>query len=174
MVHSIELLLDEGSETKTRELWAALSQTGLHSPGETSRPHVTLVVADAIAAEVHPFLAPVIRQLPLPCRIGAATLFGGGGRFTLVRLVVPTVALLSLQAEVHAISEPFLHNPASNTAPGEWTPHITLARRVDPSHMAAALTLRKLARDVTGSFVGLRHWDGQHRTEHEIAHPDRR
>lgn len=149
-------------------MWEALSRTGGHSPHTTSRPHVTLVVADTIAAEVDEPLTAVTQRLPMPCRLSAVTLFGSGSRFTLVRLVVPTAPLLSLQAEVHALSRPFLHGPAAHTAPGGWTPHITLARRVDPAQLPSLVALRALARDVAGSFVGLRHWDGQHRVEHPI------
>jgi 2'-5' RNA ligase len=176
VVHSIELLLDPGTEAATRRIWAALSEAGLHSPGQASRPHVTLVVADAIASDVDELLIEATGRLPLQCRLGAPMVFGGGGsRLTLVRLVVPTIALLSFQQEVHRICAPHAApEPAPNTAAGRWTPHLTLARRVEPPQLAEALALRNLARDVSGRVVGLRHWDGHNRLEHEIPRPGRR
>lgn len=174
MVHSIELLLDPDTEAATRRGWAALSEVGLRSPGQTSRPHVTLAVADAISADVDAPLAATTPLLPLRCRIGGLMVFGES-RFTLVRQVVPTVELLSLQAEVHRICLPYLTpGPASNTLPGQWSPHLTMARRVDPAQLARAVTIRRLGRDITGSVVGLRRWDGNHRVEYVIAHPDSR
>ena len=172
MVHSIELLFDADTEAAIRRGWAALSEAGLRSPGQTSRPHLTLVVADAISPDVDEPLAGVTPQLPLPCRIGAPMVFGES-RFTLVRQVVPTVQMLSLQAEVHGICLPYLTpGPASNTVPGQWTPHLTLARRVDPAQLARAVTIRRLAREFTGSIVGLRRWDGNKRVEYLIPRSD--
>jgi hypothetical protein len=169
VVHSIELLFDPDIEASTRRLWEALSEAGLHSPGPSSRPHATLVVADAIAADVDPLLVPVADRLPLGCRLGAPMVFGGA-RLTLVRLVVPTVELLSLQALAHRICLPYVSpGPASNTLPGQWTPHVTLARRVDPQQLARAVTIRKLGRDMSGNIVGLRHWDGDKRAEHVVS-----
>jgi 2'-5' RNA ligase len=171
VVHSIELLVDPHSESATRRMWEALAEAGLRSPGQTSRPHVTMVVADAISADVDGVLRPVTRRLPLPCRIGAPMVFGGP-RFTLVRLVVPTAELLSLHAEVHHICLPYLvPGAASNTVPGEWTPHLTMARRVDPAQLARAVTIRKLSRDLSASIVGLRRWDGDNRVEYVIPPP---
>jgi 2'-5' RNA ligase len=169
MVHSVELLFDPDTESTTRHVWEALSGAGLRSPGQASRPHLTLVVADEIAADVDELLTTVTRRLPLPCLIGAPMVFGES-RLTLVRLVVPTAELLSLQAEVHRICLPYLTpGPASNTLPGQWTPHLTMARHVDPPLLARALRIRKLAREVTGALVGLRRWDGNKRIEHLIA-----
>ncbi len=169
MVHSIELLLDPDTEAATRRLWQSLSEAGLRSPGQTSRPHVTMVVAEEISADVDKLLTPVTRQLPLRCVIGAPMVFGES-RFTLVRLVVPTAELLSLQAEVHRVCLPHLTpGPASNTLPGQWTPHLTMARRVDPPQLGRAITIRKLARDVIGRVVGIRRWDGDNRIEYEIT-----
>jgi 2'-5' RNA ligase len=169
VVHSVELLLDPETESAVRRVWQRLSEIGLRSPGQTSRPHVTLVVADHVSADVEALLAPVTRRMPFPCLIGAPLLFGESV-FTLVRLVVASAELLSLQAEVHRICLPHVApGPAPNTVPGQWTPHITLARRVDPSQVARALSIRKLSRDIKGNAVGLRRWDGNKRVEHLIG-----
>jgi 2'-5' RNA ligase len=172
VVHSVELLFDPDTEMATRRVWEALSDAGLRSPGQNSRPHMTLVVAESISPDVDELLIPATGRLPLPCRIGAPMVFGES-RFTLVRLVVPTAELLTLQAEVYRICVPYLKpGSASNTVPGQWTPHVTMARRVDAPQLARAVTIRKLAREVTGRIVGLRRWDGNNRIEYEIPQRD--
>jgi 2'-5' RNA ligase len=169
MVHSIELLLDADSEAAVRRVWKALSEAGLRAPAPTSRPHATLVVADGISPEVGEPLSSSLRRLPLPCVIGAPMVFGRSP-FVLVRVVVPSVELLELQAEVARICQPYLtHGAASNTAVGQWTPHVTLARRVDSAQLSKALSIRSMTRDIRGSVVGLRRWDGNKRIEYLIS-----
>jgi 2'-5' RNA ligase len=169
VVHSVELILDPDTESAVRRVWQRLSDIGLRSPGQTSRPHVTLMVAEQISRDVEALLVPVTRRLAFPCLIGAPALFGESV-FTLVRLVVASAELLSLQADVHQICLPYVAPaPAPNTVPGQWTPHVTLARRVDASQMARALSVRKLSRDIAGRAVGLRRWDGTKRVEHLIG-----
>jgi len=168
MVHSIELLLDSESEAAVRQVWKALSHAGLRAPAPTSRPHATLVVAEAISPDVDEALHPVLERLPLPCVIGAAMVFGRSP-FVLVRAVVPSVELLELQAEVARISMPYVApGAAPNTAAGQWTPHVTLARRVDPSQLPRALSIRNFTREIRGRAVGLRRWQGDKRVEHLI------
>ena len=165
----MELLLDPDTESAVRRVWAKLSDLGMRSPGQTSRPHVTMVVAEGISADVDELLRPVTRRMPLGCLIGAPVLFGESS-FTLVRLVVASAELLSLQSEAYLTCQPFLTpGPAPNTVPGQWTPHVTLARRVEPAQLGRALSIRRLGRDIKGSFVGLRRWDGNNRIEHVIG-----
>jgi hypothetical protein len=168
MVHSVELLLDPDTESAVRGVWEDLSQAGLSSPAPTSRPHVTLTVADRIAPDVDALLIGVTRRLPIRCVIGAPMLFGRSP-LTLVRLVVPSIELLAVHAQVQVLCLPHLRpGPASHTEPGRWTPHITLARRVDPSQLERAIKIRRLGRDTKGNFVGLRRWDGDKRIEYLI------
>lgn len=168
MVHSIELLLDSDTESAIQSVWQTLSDKGLHSPSPASRPHVTMVVADRISADVDEQLRPVLERLTLPCVVGAPMVFGRSP-FVLVRVVVPSTDLLELQAHVAGVCAPYVAPEAAlNTAVGQWTPHITLARRVDPSQLSRALSIRKVTRDIRGSIVGLRRWDGNKRTEHVI------
>ncbi|MFZ0835101.1 MAG: 2'-5' RNA ligase family protein [Mycobacterium sp.] len=169
MVHSVELLLDTDTETAIHRVWQALSDAGLRTPPPASRPHVTLLVADTISEEIDASLSPVLDRLPLPCALGAPVVFGRSP-FILVRLVVPSVELLELHAEVARTGEPYLTPEAApNSGVGQWTPHITLARGVQPHQLAAALTIRSVTRDVRGSFVGLRRWEGSKRIEHVIT-----
>jgi hypothetical protein len=169
VVHSIELLVDTDTEAAIRRVWQALSDAGLRTPPQTSRPHVTLLVADAISPDVDAPLSAVLDQLPLSCVIGAPVVFGRSP-FIVVRLVVPSSELLGLHAEVVRLSRPYLAPAVGpNTVAGQWTPHTTLARRVEPSQLASALMIRTTTRDISGKFVGLRRWDGNKRVEYLIT-----
>ena len=168
MVHSIELLVDTDTEAAIRRVWGALSKAGLRTPPPTSRPHVTLLVAEAIPADVDVSLSTVLQRLPVPCVIGAPTVFGRSP-FILVRLVVPSAELLELHADAVRTCSPYLTPGAvPNTVVGQWTPHTTLARGVEPSQLVTALTIRTTTREIRGNAVGLRRWDGNKRVEHLI------
>lgn len=173
MVHSVELLFDDETDAAIRRVWDDLSDVGVRSlaasTSPSNRPHVTLSVAEHIDDAVHDALRPLLGMLPLPCTIGAPMLFGRGP-FTLVRLLIPSVELLALQAEVHTACLPHMSpGPLPHADPGRWTPHVTMARRVAPEKLADALTLRRMSRDRTGTAVAIRHWDGNNRVEHPIS-----
>lgn len=173
MVHSIELTLDAGADAAVRGLWHALadagvpSQAGHRSP--TNRPHVTVTVAAQMSADAEADLVPLLDRLPLPCRLGAPTVFGRGP-YTLVLLVIPSVELLDLHALVNRICLPHMESgPLRHTLAGQWTPHVTLARRVPTELLEQALAVVGTGTDIEGEFVGLRHWDGDARQEHPIS-----
>lgn len=173
MVHSVELTFDDDIDSAVRRIWDDLmaagirSQAGHRSP--SNRPHVTLTVAEQLDEAVHEALHPVLGRLPMSCTIGAPMLFGGR-TFTLVRLLVPSRELMALHAEVHDACGPYLPNGTLPHAdPGQWTPHVTLARRVPPDQLPTALTIRSVGRDLPGTITGLRHWNGDHRIEYPIA-----
>jgi hypothetical protein len=172
MVHSVELLFDDDTDAAMRRIWAELTDAGVRSlassTSPSNRPHATLSVADHMDDAVNDALSPLLRSLPLPCTIGAPMLFGSGP-FTLVRLLIPSAELLALQADVHALCLPHMSSgPLPHGAPGHWTPHVTLARRVAPEKLADALSLRGMSRDRHATAVSLRHWDGNNRVEHPI------
>lgn len=168
-VHSVELLFDPDSEAAITAAWDGLGAVGVRRPSAGSRPHVTLTVAHRLAGDVTSALRPALSGLPLSCRLGAPMLFGRGP-FTLVRLVVPSTELLALHAEVHGRCLPFMPaGPLPNAAPGHWTPHVTLARKVSAAQLADALALPWISRDVGTEAVRLRHWDGEKRVEHPIS-----
>ena len=173
MVHSVELLFDTETESVVRRIWDDLADVGVRSQAAdaspTARPHVTLTVAERMSDAVSASLRPMLARLPLDCRIGAPMLFGGRS-VTLVRLVVPSVELLTLQAEVHRLCLPhMLDGPLANVERGSWTPHVTLARRMAPDQLRQALALRQLGRQFRGRFTGLRHWDGNAKVAHSIS-----
>ena len=168
MAHSIELLFDEATEAAVRRDWTALAQAGLpsqdHHRSPTNRAHVTLAVSNRIDPAVDALLAEPAARLPLPCRIGAAMVFGRT-TLTLVRLIVPSAALLELHGQVTAVSAPHqTPGPFGHSLPGQWTPHVTLARRLSPRDLAAALDVIT-ADDLDGAFDRLRRWDGDARVD---------
>lgn len=174
MAHSIELLFDEATDARIRRIWDAIAAAGIRSQAAvtapTNRPHVTLAVADHIDAKVDVPLRALADRLPVACVVGAPLVFGGGP-FTLARLVVASSALLALHAEVHAVSLPYVApGPAPHTMPGQWTPHVTLCRRVNADRLAGALgAAGALSGDWAARLVGLRRWDGQRRVDHILV-----
>jgi hypothetical protein len=169
MVHSIELLFDHDTEAAIRRIWDDLAAADIPSQAPVGRPHVTLAVADRIADDVDDLLGPVAGQLPLGCAVGASLLLGSANAI-LARLIVPTAALLAMHADVHRICGAHLEPEAAlNSLPGHWTPHVTLARRVDGSALAQALRIAGRPSLIEGRFAGLRHWNGDKRVEHPIG-----
>lgn len=168
MVHSVELVFDGDTEAVIRRIWAELADAGVPSQAPASRPHVTLTVADRIDPQVDTALAAITDRLPLACTLGATLIFGRS-HGVLARLVVPTMDLLELHAQVHRLCAPHLApGPKANVLPGQWTGHVTLARRVGPAQLGRAQRIAGRA-DIAGRFVGLRRWDGYARVEHLIT-----
>ncbi|MGN6335664.1 2'-5' RNA ligase family protein [Mycobacterium sp.] len=169
MVHSIELVFDRDTEAAIRNIWKALATAGIPSQAPASRPHVTLAVAEGIAADVDDLLGPVSEQLPLACLIGAPVLFGRASA-VFARLVVPTSELLGLHAQVHRLCGPHMApGPMPNSLPGQWTAHVTMARRVGGAQLGRALRIAGRPAQIEGSFTGLRRWDGNKKIEHPLG-----
>ena len=173
MVHSVELVFDVDAEARIRKVWDDLSAVGVRSQAAkksaSNRPPVTLVVAERMAEGVDEALRPVTARLPLACRIGAPMVFGVG-RFAVVRLVVPSRELLALHEEVHRRCLPFLTpGPLPHCVPGGWTPHVTLARRVDATELPRVFGVDGVGTVLDANAVWLRHWDGEARVEHRIG-----
>ncbi|MCV7381775.1 hypothetical protein BST11_22035 [Mycobacterium alsense] len=169
MVHSIELVFDPDTESTIRRAWADLAGAGIPSQAPASRPHVTLAVAERIDPGVDELLRPVASRLPLPCAIGAPVLFGRAN-VVFARLVVPTRDVLDLHAEVHRLCGPYLEpGPMANSLPGQWTAHVTLARRVGGHQLGRALRVAGRPAQLDGRFAGLRRWDGKQKTEFLIG-----
>ena len=169
MAHSIELLLDDDSDAAIRTVWHRLEDCGLPSQlrvtSATNRPHVTLLAAERIAPDVDEELTQLRSRLPLPVVVGAPLIFGGG-KLTLARLVVASADLLALHCDVVERCLPHLpREPYAHSAPGHWTPHVTLGRRFTPAQVAQALVVDGLSADIDAQVVGLRRWDGDQRVE---------
>ena len=172
MVHSVELLFDRDTDAAIRRIWDDLTEAGVRSQAAhrapSNRPHVTLAVAETMDKSVNDALRPLLRRLPLGCTIGAPMLFGRRD-FTLVRLIVPSAELLSLHAEAQSTCLPHMSaGPLPHSEPGQWTPHVTLARRVPPDQLTSAMRLKSVGHPLSAAVVGLRHWDGNAKREYPI------
>ncbi|MGE2713849.1 2'-5' RNA ligase family protein [Mycolicibacterium litorale] len=173
MVHSVEVLFDPDTDAAVHRIWDGLSAAGIRSQSAnrspSNRPHVTLTVAEDMAGGVDDALRPLLGMLPMDGLIGAPMLFGAR-TLVLVRLLVPSVPLLEFHREVDRLCRPHIVGaPLPHTAPGQWTPHVTLARRVPPDQLPAAMAVRGLGADLRCRIVGLRHWDGNNRVEYPIS-----
>ncbi len=114
------------------------------------------------AAGREALLAP-LAALPLPGRLGAPVVFGRGP-FVLARLVIASARLLALHAGLAAALDPLA---TDLVAPGRWTPHVTLGRRLDAAQVAAALgLLGPEPGEVV--LVGARHWDSVARLDEPL------
>ena len=160
---SLELLLDPETEARIRAEWQALADAGLSSlashPSPSNRPHITLVVRPSLPQLMHEQLREVI-TLPLALTIGAPILFGAGERRVLARSVVPNEELQRLHATLHAIVG--VGEDAPHTRPGDWTPHISLARRMRVDAIPQALRILDDPEDATATraaATSLRLWD---------------
>ncbi|HEY2199389.1 MAG TPA: 2'-5' RNA ligase family protein [Mycobacterium sp.] len=169
MVHSIELLFDDETEATLRRIRDDLSAADLPGRISAGRPHVTLAVAGLIEPNVDALLRPVGQRLPLECTVGAPLLFGQSNAI-LARLVVPSADLLALHAEVHRICAPhLLPEPLAHSLPGQWTAHVTLARRVAGAQLGPIMRLAGQPPEIYGKLAGLRRWDGSGRVEYPIS-----
>ncbi|MGZ4577056.1 MAG: 2'-5' RNA ligase family protein [Mycobacterium sp.] len=168
MVHSIELLFDADTEAAIRQIWDDLAAADIPSQAPAARPHVTLAVADRIAEDADALLRPLTERLPLACTVGASLLLGRSSAI-LARLVVPTAAMLDLHAQVHRVSGEHLQpEPAPNSLPGHWIPHVTLARRVGGAQLGRALRIAGRPQELVGSFAALRRWNGDKKVDYLI------
>ncbi|PPG37540.1 hypothetical protein C5C17_18030 [Pseudoclavibacter sp. RFBA6] len=173
-----------------------VSSMGAHTSA-SNRPHLSLLVRSGVApvdaaglnagagagaaaesepdaVTVHPPLvsAQVRRasgRLPLAVTLGAPLLFRHGGRAVLARSVLPTSGLLDLHAEVHALSETVsAASDLPHTTPGNWTPHVTLARRLKLADLERALSALELE-PIEAQATELRLWDARIGTSHQLA-----
>jgi 2'-5' RNA ligase len=143
----VELLLDSKTEKDVREEWRTLHNAGLPSEQRSvadvnHRPHITLFAGPEIGLEMDRALSAHVSGLELFVQLGALMLFGPHReRLVLVRQVVPSIELLDLQRRVSQVCRAA---PAGNFAPGKWSPHVTLARRLDITQLA--MVVEALAR----------------------------
>ncbi|MCW2838963.1 MAG: hypothetical protein JWR55_446 [Aeromicrobium sp.] len=171
MVQSVELVLDERLDELVREEWALLLDAGLPSQarhtGASNAPHVTLGVADQVDDDTDVALAAIAYGHGQPLRLGGLLVFPGR-RSVLSRAVVPSAALLQAHRAVQAALQDSSGRP-DNTAPDAWTPHVTLARRLDAGQLAAAIAvLADRPRELAGTIGGARRWDADARRSWDL------
>ncbi len=170
MVQSVELVLDEELDRLVREEWELLVAAGLPSQarhtGESNAPHVTLGVADEVIDESA--LAAV------DYGIGSRLLLGGllvfpGRTFVLSRAVVPSLHLLRSHRGVQEAMAGLPGRPP-HLGPDGWTPHVTLARRLDGAQLGAAMAvLAGRPRELAGTVRAARRWDSEARRTWELG-----
>ena len=176
MPQTIELTLDDALDAAVRAEWDVLAAAGLPSQalhlGLTNAPHVTLGVASALDPSTTKRLADL--DLPDEIRLGGLLVFRGRRSAVVSRVVIPSAALLAAHAAVDAAMADAPDRP-DVTLPGRWTPHVTLARRLDDEQLAHALDLlAAVPRELVGAPAALRHWDSDAKAVHVLrAHPGR-
>jgi 2'-5' RNA ligase len=143
MVQSIELVLDGALDRLVREEWRALLEADLPSQGRhtgpSNAPHVTLGVAEHLTSGIEDALERLDYGVGEPLRLGGLLVFGGRTSI-LSRVVVPSAGLIRAHRDVQsALGD--LAGGRRTLEPGRWTPHVTLARRLDADQLAAALAL---------------------------------
>lgn len=172
-MQSIELLVDDALAAEVRAEWDVLARAGLPSQarhtGATNAPHVTLgVSADPLDDATEARLAGLDYGVGSPLTLGGLLVFPRRTA-VLARLVVPTEHLLAVQRSVHDALPAVPDRPA-HTAPGTWTPHVTLARRLDADQLAAALhALAGRPRELTGTVSSARRWDGDAKVTWDVG-----
>ena len=166
-VVSLELLLDPDLEARIRAEWQALAAAGFSSlaahTSASNRPHITCVVRPSIPQLSRAALGAAL-SLPLDLAIGDPIFFGEGDRRVLARSVVPTTQVLDVHASLHTLIGDGGPD-APHTRPGEWVPHITLARRIRLADIPRALQLIDDAHSSPPSAFAtathLRRWDAE-------------
>ena len=170
MVQSVELLLERAAERGVHRVWTTLLDAGLPSQARhtapSNRPHVTLVAVPQVREE-DAVVEAVANRLPVDAAWGPVTFFGRGP-WVLVRLLEPSAGMRQLQAAVAAA----VGVPGDSTsAPDQWRPHVTLARKVGLAERGRAAAVAE-ANPHTGMRVvatAVRRWDGARRVEWEIG-----
>lgn len=156
--HALELLLDAHDEEDVRGRWQLLERSGVPSlarhSGVTHRPHVTLATGPRPPAEVLTQAGVLLdRLLPLALPVSGLAL-GPAARVVLAELLVPPAALCDVREEL------VTGWPDADGRP--WQAHLTLARRLGPVAVQAALeALGRSAEALppTRRVVALRWWD---------------
>ena len=163
---SVELVPDAAGDAAVRAQWDALVAAGLPSLARhrsaSNRPHVTVVTAPLVdPAQDEALEAALPPLLPITVRWGAVTIFGPGPH-AVVRLVEVAPPL----ARLNALAASIIGVPADNlTAPGRWSPHLTLARRVCAADLDAVLAVLAAWPQEDVTFVAARRWDPATRQE---------
>lgn len=162
-MRSIEAVFDDATDDLLRAGWRALADAGLPSlalhDSPSNRPHVTLVAGPSL--ELVPALPAVAAVHPTEVRFGGLTLFPAArGRVVLVRAVVVSEALAAFHRRVHAV----VPGGLPTSLPDAWSPHVTIARRLPPDALPAAVAaLADVPVPEPGVVAGVRFWDGEER-----------
>ncbi len=163
MTQSVELLLDEATDKAIRSQWDRLGDAGLptarrNEPSPHHAPHVTLWAGDRLGAAAEDRLPPLFANLDLELMIGGVLLFGPRRwGYVLARQVVVSTELAALQQQVVEVCG----GGYGQFGDGQWSPHITLARRMHADQVGPALqALSHTPSDLVATVSRARRWDG--------------
>ncbi len=170
MVQSVELLLDPVLDAAVRSDWEALSAAGIRALRPHHRPHITIGVAAEIYPRIDKALASALGTLPIPVTLGGLLVFGTG-RVVIARAITVSPELMEAHRAVWSAMRDCPGQPR-HTAPGEWTPHATLAKRVPVADCGTAIGTVARRHDLHGRIIAARRWDGDEHREWLIAGTD--
>jgi 2'-5' RNA ligase len=162
VTQSVELLLDEAADQAIRSQWDRLGDAGLPTarrkePSPHHAPHVTLWAGDRLGAAADAELPPLFVDLDLEVMIGGVLLFGPRRwGYVLARQVVVSAELAALQQRVVAICG----GGYGQFGDGQWSPHITLGRRLHTDQVGPALQALNGVPELTATVRRARRWDG--------------
>ena len=163
-MRTVELLGDDELDRTVRSAWRRLDQAGFSSLARhrhpTNRPHLTVASAEQFPPGAAAAIAAALRGLPLPVRLDGLRFFGGRAGM-LAWAVDDDGALRELQARVWSALDGAGRNPLHD--PSQWTPHISLARRLRPGQETlAAQAVGETA--AGGTLSAARSYDSETRT----------
>jgi len=162
VAQSVELLLDDETESSVQGQWRDLFEAGLpseHRPqgAGSHRPHITVFAGSSVPEPESELAALVAGARGLPVVLGSVLLFGPRrGQYVVVRQPLPTVALLELQEAVASWCGALRGGQFGS---GRWAAHLTLARRARAEDLPAMLALLP-GEPRTATVTGVRRWDG--------------
>ena len=165
-MRSIELVFDALTDSLVRDDWARLAAAGLPSlaahTSPSNAPHITLAAGpDLQAGGEGPW-----HLLPMDISFSGAVVFPAGtGKYVLARAVLLAAPLLDLHRRLHRD----LSGALPMTAPGAWTPHVTISRRIRGDQLGAAMDLLDLR--VDGRCTAARLWDSSTKTLTPLGPP---
>ena len=166
-MRTVELLPDPGTDHAVRALWSRLRAVGVPGladhPHPTNRPHLTLAEAADLPDE-EGLRRELAAALPLPLHLGAIGVVHGRRGVGLHLVVAPHPSLVALHGRVHAHLDAGGADPAGHLAPGSFAPHVSLALRVPPDQLGAALEALREQRGVEGQWVAARSYDAVDRS----------
>lgn len=172
-MHHVDLVLDPAADAAVRTVWGVLDDVGLpslaHHRSPSNRPHTTLALSRSWPGpEGREAVVRALGALPMTARLGAPVVFGRGP-FVLALGVVPTQGLIALHRSLAGVLPP----ARVHLEPGAWTPHVTVANRLEVSQVGPALSV-VVAAGVPElvTLHGARHWDAVARLDEPLTGED--
>jgi len=141
VAYLVETYFDAAIDAPVRALWDRLNEAGVSDSNlrNNSRPHLTMGTTESLDADAFVREMAQVAQAPaFPIRLHAL------GAFTDVRPVVflaptPSLELLKLHRDLCAAVERCGGSVIGMHAPGNWIPHVSLARRLRPEQLPEAV-----------------------------------